>query len=75
MRGKGGRGASKFDMGDRVRLKGDGPDGPEGLVVAYSYAKETFDLIARNPRAPEQFRNGIEPEELELIPPETGEDA
>ncbi len=69
MRGKAGRGTSKFDMGDCVRLKGDRPDGPEWLVVAYSYGKETFDLMARNPRAPQQFRNGVEPEQLELIEP------
>jgi len=67
MQGRDRRGFAKFQMGDRVRLKGDGADGREWRVVAYSYAKETFDLMACNPRAPEQFHNGLEPEQFELI--------
>ena len=69
MRGKSERGTLRFRMGDRVRLKSDGPDGAEWQVVAYSYGKETFDLMACNPRAPQQFRNGMNADELELIAP------
>jgi len=69
MQGKAGHGIVKFRLGDRVRLMSDGADGPEWRVVAHSYGKGTFDLMACNPRAPEQFRNGMEPEQLELIEP------
>ena len=62
-----GHGIAKFQMGDRVRLKSDGADGPEWRVVAYAYGKGTFDLMARNPRAAEQFRNGVDPTDLTLI--------
>lgn len=67
MRGKAGHGIAKFQMGDRVRFENDGPDGPEWRVVAYAYGKDTFDLMACNPRAPEQFRNKVEPDQLVLV--------
>lgn len=67
MRGRKRRGSSEFQMGDRVRVKSDGPDAPEWAVVAYSYGKQTFDLMACNPRAPEQFRNGLTADQLDLV--------
>ncbi len=67
MQGKAGRAIAKFNMGDRVRLKNDGAEGPDWRVVAYSYGKDTYDLMACNPRAPVQFRNNLEAEQLELI--------
>ena len=67
MQGSAGFGIVKLRLGDIVRLKSDGPEGPNWRVAAYSYAKDTFDLMACNPRSSEQFRNGVAPEALEVI--------
>ncbi len=67
MQGSAEFGIGKLRLGDTVRLKSDGSDGPTWRVAAYSYAKDTFDLMACNPRASEQFRNGVAPELLEVV--------
>ena len=67
------RGTAEFQLGDRVRLTDDGPDGPSWSIVAFSYAEETFDLMACNPRAPEQFRKAVSLDQLALVEPQSDE--
>ena len=64
---KSGQQKAEFQMGDHVRLKADGADGPVWRVVARSYAKGTYDLMACDPRSPIQFHNRVEPELIEKI--------
>lgn len=69
MQGSAGFGTVKLNLGDRVRLKEEGPDGAHWRIAAYSYARNTFDLMACNPHAPEQFRNGLSGDDLVIVEP------
>ncbi len=67
MESKAGQLSTEFQLGDYVRLKADGPDGPEWCVVAHSYACRTYDLMNCDARSLNQFQHGVEPELLEWI--------